>query len=312
VWHQSLRPYVGVHSISRISTITSTSSPPYGWKCDELSCCKSHLGTIEDQNLDKLRHGTHLSLVGAKNRRNGTRTKTSISAVEGIIPVPNFPGYEVTPDGRVFFRKKNGELREKKLWQNRGGDNVPAVTIRNRVFRISILVCLAFHGPKPSPLHQVRHLDNDPSNNHKDNLAWGTPEQQMEDRRAARTLAGERSGRAKLTDAQVLEIRAHAAGGSPYTEIGKLFGVHANVARQIHLRKLWGHLPDPEDGLPVVTPLQTPKCNAPQIKLADILSQEAIAEIRYKHVKTSISYGQLAREYGVSRMSITRLIKGHR
>src|SRR4051812_7611487 len=40
--------------------------------------------------------------------------------------------------------------------------------------RIYQLVCRAFHGLKPSPRHEVRHLDGNKLNSAFDNLAWGT------------------------------------------------------------------------------------------------------------------------------------------
>ena len=44
-------------------------------------------------------------------------------------------------------------------------------------------VATAFHGPKPTgPRSEVRHLDNDKQNNVADNLVWGTPKQNADDR----------------------------------------------------------------------------------------------------------------------------------
>jgi hypothetical protein len=42
------------------------------------------------------------------------------------------------------------------------------------------LVCTAFHGPKPSPLHTAEHIDRNPSNNRPDNLCWFTPAEQIQ------------------------------------------------------------------------------------------------------------------------------------
>lgn len=43
-----------------------------------------------------------------------------------------------------------------------------------KTFKVHQLVCEAFYGPKPTPLHIVLHLDEDPSNNRPENLRWGT------------------------------------------------------------------------------------------------------------------------------------------
>lgn len=45
---------------------------------------------------------------------------------------------------------------------------------RRWVVHVHRLVIEAFVGPRPSPKHEVRHLDGDKSNNSAANLAWGT------------------------------------------------------------------------------------------------------------------------------------------
>jgi hypothetical protein len=53
---------------------------------------------------------------------------------------------------------------------------------RIRVRGVHRLVCIAFKGEPPFPKAQVRHRDNDPSNNREDNLSWGTHRDNMDDR----------------------------------------------------------------------------------------------------------------------------------
>jgi len=38
------------------------------------------------------------------------------------------------------------------------------------------LVCEAFHGPRPSPEHEVRHRDGNITNNRASNLMWVLPQ----------------------------------------------------------------------------------------------------------------------------------------
>lgn len=57
-----------------------------------------------------------------------------------------------------------------------------------------------------------------------------------------RVPRGERSGRAKLTEAQVREIRARAASGEPQSSIGRSFGVYQGTISQIVLRRSWSHV----------------------------------------------------------------------
>lgn len=58
-----------------------------------------------------------------------------------------------------------------KLTLNTSQNNVRSM--KNYWFHI--LVCTAFHGPRPSPRHQVDHIDRDKWNNHPENLRWVTP-----------------------------------------------------------------------------------------------------------------------------------------
>lgn len=80
-------------------------------------------------------------------------------------------------------------------------------------FKVHQLVCRAFNGPPPRPGMEVRHDDGDPSNNRPGNLFWGTALENAADRKRHGTDArGEKSVRAKVTQAQADEIRAaHAA-----------------------------------------------------------------------------------------------------
>lgn len=47
--------------------------------------------------------------------------------------------------------------------------------------RVHSLVCETFHGPKPSPAHQSRHLNGDRLDARAANLAWGTRSENTKD-----------------------------------------------------------------------------------------------------------------------------------
>lgn len=79
---------------------------------------------------------------------------------------------------------------------------------RRKTLSVHTLVCRAFHGPRPSPVHEVRHLDGDKVNGRPDNLAWGTPaENEADKRRHGRTAMGSKHGIAKLNEEAVRILR---------------------------------------------------------------------------------------------------------
>ena len=107
---------------------------------------------------------------------------------------------------------------------------------------VHVTVATAFHGPKPTNgRSEVRHRDNDKMNNRADNLVWGTPKQNADDRvKAGTSLSGERSPFAKLTASEVAQIRALAAdkwidaAGTEWieSEVAEFFGVtRASIVR---------------------------------------------------------------------------------
>lgn len=85
--------------------------------------------------------------------------------------IPGFPGYLVTPDGRVFAQ--NG--REKKPSPNYKGYLV--VSLRNEgkqyVRRVHRLVALAYL-PNPENKPDINHKDGNKQNNRVENLEWVT------------------------------------------------------------------------------------------------------------------------------------------
>jgi hypothetical protein len=97
------------------------------------------------------------------------------------------PGYRVTRDGRVFSTDSNWRgygAREMAQHINKDGYAVVRLTVdgKRKKFRVHQLVCGAFHGPKPTPDHEVRHLDGDRTNNEARNLTWGTRSENALDR----------------------------------------------------------------------------------------------------------------------------------
>jgi NUMOD4 motif len=109
---------------------------------------------------------------------------------------------------------------------------------------VHVIVLLTFAGP-PEPGQQGRHgpggrLDN----RWPENLCWGTPLENSDDKYRDGTMAcGERQGNAKLTAADVREIRFCRAYGESTPELALRFSISQVHVRRIALRQSWRHVP---------------------------------------------------------------------
>lgn len=122
-------------------------------------------------------------------------------------------GYEVTRDGRVFSTKNWRGLGRRELAQQPNDDGYPSVRVAlagKRVrYAVHSLVAAAFLPPRPTPRHEVRHLDGDKLNPHADNLAWGTQKENADDReRHGRTSRGQSHSAAIKASGQAEGTRA--------------------------------------------------------------------------------------------------------
>ena len=169
---------------------------------------------------------------------------------------PRFPDYEVSECGDV--RRANAGARLKGYitcdgyvaYQLQGSNGARSEVTAH------CLVLEAFVGPRPSPLHQGAHGDGSRLNNHFANLRWATPEGNQGDRVLHGTNpAGERNGRAKISEEDVLFIRSEyrrikASGRTrSVTELEDMFGLHRATIVSIATGRSWQHIPmGPVDG----------------------------------------------------------------
>ncbi|WP_103257978.1 HNH endonuclease signature motif containing protein [Tabrizicola aquatica] len=98
----------------------------------------------------------------------------------GFYCIPDFPKYVVDSKGRVF-----GLFRKKLLNPWRSPEGYLRVDIRNgngqqKKPYVHELVAAAFIGPKPKGM-LIRHLNDDPSDNRVENLAYGTQSENTTD-----------------------------------------------------------------------------------------------------------------------------------
>ncbi len=173
--------------------------------------------------------------------------------------------YKISSLGSVFsiprWRAHGGVVK----WLYGRTDPYPYVTLHAKYIgkpnkftvAVHILVAAAFIGPRPDGM-QVNHRDGNKSNPSIGNLEYVTPRENMNHAvhviRAIKTgsgvrlhpetwARGERSGRSKLTEQQVLEIRAKYIPRKYHQGIlSREYGVSATTINTIVCRMLWTHI----------------------------------------------------------------------
>jgi hypothetical protein len=104
------------------------------------------------------------------------------------------------------------------------------------------LVLETFVGARPAG-HQCRHLDGDRRNNRLENLAWGTRQENAQDKiRHGTATIGERNGGAKLTESQAREILSLSQHGYSRRQLSEIYGVTAAAVSMLIHGVTWKHL----------------------------------------------------------------------
>lgn len=154
--------------------------------------------------------------------------------------------FYVAEDGRIFNSKK-------QKW-------VTLTLLKNRYYFVSLnrlriyahrVVAEVYHGNQNTKL-QVNHIDGNRTNNHYTNLEWVTPlenirkaweNNQFPRQYGTQNAAGEKQGRSKLKNEQVIKIREmYASGGYTPNQLAELYGVSAANIRAIVKNKSWRSL----------------------------------------------------------------------
>lgn len=182
-----------------------------------------------------------------------------MNIAERWLPVYGFEGlYEVSNEGRVrsldrvqeFAGRGGGTTR--RCLRGRmlaGGPHIGGYrTIHlyrhdgtRRSTLLHIVVAEAFHGPKPFPEAEVRHLDGDQTNCRADNVAWDSRVANEADKALHGTLRrGEETPQAKLTESDVIQIRARQ--GELQQTLADEFGCTFSNISAIQRRKSWRHV----------------------------------------------------------------------
>lgn len=160
-------------------------------------------------------------------------------------PVPGHPGYEASSLGRV--RSVDRWITSRRFWPSVmlrpfAGDEYKKVRLGPKLFApVHIIVCLTFHGVRPSKSHLVAHWNGDKLDNRSSNLRWATPKENKADEvRHGTWTAASRHGSAKLTETDVLVIRKLRQDHRlTFHAIGKRFGITRSHVKGIVDGRWW-------------------------------------------------------------------------
>jgi hypothetical protein len=151
----------------------------------------------------------------------------------------SIPGYFVDSAGRV--RGPSGKVLKLKLTKG-----YPSFSRdKPSLVYVHTLVCEAFHGPRPSPIHQVAHWNGNRQDNRAVNLRWATPTENAADARRHGTFplrpggAAEANGNARLTWATVDALREDAASGLSQVRLARKYAISRAQVYNIVKRKQW-------------------------------------------------------------------------
>lgn len=138
-------------------------------------------------------------------------------------------GTRIAPDRLLKLKADRRGYPTVGLWANQ----------RQRRHKVHRLVAAAFIGPCPEGM-ECCHNDGNRTNNAVGNLRYDTPAGNQADRILHGTHnRGERHGRSKLTEAQVLAIRADTRNRRI---IAAEYSISESCVDGIHYRKNWAWL----------------------------------------------------------------------
>ena len=156
---------------------------------------------------------------------------------------PPLSSYAVTSDGRVIGYWRGRVVLSGSLDKDGYRRFTLIADDLSRAYpRAAQLICAAFNGPCPDGM-EVRHLNGNNSDDSAGNLIWGTHQQNIDDKTRHGTVArGERSGTAKMTEAQVREIKSARKTWGMGVRFAARFNVTPSAISDIFRGRTWGHI----------------------------------------------------------------------
>ena len=169
--------------------------------------------------------------------------------------VPSYPWLEASYDGRIrrciaTLNKQMFIGRQFKGAKNSSG--YPAITTsQGKIVKsnlcVHVLVCEAFHGPRPTPLHEVAHYDGVRDHNAANNLRWVTQKENAADRTRHGRRLKRRNHLAKLSEDEVIEIRYLKRLGFTGYGLAAMYAIDRNHANKIASGTSWNNADRPND-----------------------------------------------------------------
>ena len=245
-----------------------------------------------------------------------------ITSTERWLAVVGYEGrYEVSDHGRVrslvFRGKPRAEPFPLKL-QPRGACHLGAALTGTdghvRYFMAHRLVLAAFVGPPPGGKAWCLHFDDDPHNNHVNNLRWGSPLANAADRkRNGGNRAGSRNGNSKLSEAKVSAILWYADQGIDRSLLSRRFDVTPTTIGHISTRVTWAHMPVPKSEAALESEFRGLTFERPALYRP---TDGSPAEARTKAIKLAMAVGdtqaQCIRRFGISPGMASLMARGFR
>ncbi len=169
--------------------------------------------------------------------------------------LPDLPGYAFGSDGSVWTCLGWGGRRKSRLgtsWRpikpvfhKRTRYQVVTICLpsgRHQQKTVHSLILSAFSGP-PGEGQECRHKNNCRTDNRASNLEWGTRLENIHDKWRHGTMSrGETQPNAKITEADVREIRRLRAAGAVLRVIAAQFDLSLATTSKIARGLMWRHV----------------------------------------------------------------------
>lgn len=172
--------------------------------------------------------------------------------MEDLKPIKNWEKYYgISENGKVWSYKRdhNSRFKDRGFWLtihlDGCGYSFVALTLNGKTVQPKVhrLVAETFI-LNPLNLPQVNHKDGNKQNNHKDNLEWCTPSENILHafKHGLSSQKGEKNAGSKLLDNDIRVIRQLGEEGVLKKDIATKFNVSRSAITNIIKRKRWKHI----------------------------------------------------------------------